>query len=97
MFYQGKAEGVSPMFRLKHDDVVLISNQPVTGPDLQDFDRELVPLDPQRNGGAQDTLCPARTVECHRVRTILETHCPQESGESQHVVSVIVGKVDLAE
>ena len=94
---QGEPQRVRPMFRLKHDDVVLISHQPVTGPDLEDFDRELVPLDPQRDRGAQDTLCPTRTVESHRVRAILETHRSQETGQTQHVIGVIVGEEDFGE
>ena len=94
---QREADGVGPVLGLEHDDVVLVALEPVTRLELADLDRKLVALDAERDRGAEHPLRAPRAVERDRRGPVLQSHRPQQPGDAEDVIRVIVGEEDLGE
>ena len=71
--------------------------EPVAGLHLADLDRELVALDAERDRRAEDALRAPGSVEGDRRGAVLEPHGPEQPGDAEDVVRVVVGEEDLGE
>jgi hypothetical protein len=92
-----EADSVDPVLGGEDDEVVTVPLETVAGADLDDVDRELVALDAEGHRGAEHLACALRAVERHRLGAVLEPHGPQESGDAEDVIGVVVGEEDFAE
>ena len=94
---QRVADGVGPVLGLEDHDVVFVALEPVARLHLHDLDRKLVRSMPTVSMPPEDPLRAPRAVEHHRRGAVLQAHGPEQAGDAEDVVGVIVGEEDLAE
>ena len=98
VLHQRVADRVGPVLGLEHDDVVLAPDQPLA--------RTAAPRSPPGTCSARcrarwpcpSTRCaPRGPYSDHRRGPILQSHGPEQAGDAEDVIRVIVGEEDLRE
>jgi hypothetical protein len=97
MLRQRVPDRIGPVLGLEDDDVVLVSSQAIARADLADLDRKLVALDAEVDRGAEHAGGAAGAVQRHRRRPVLKSHGPEEPGDAEQVVGVVVAEEDFGE
>src|SRR5215210_5687309 len=96
MLYQRVPHSVGPMLGFEDHNLVLVPSQTVARFDLHDINGELVPLDPETDCRAENPTRAFRAIECHRGGSVLQAHRPEEPGDAEHVIGVIVAEKNFS-